>query len=156
MQTNIEGVKLTPLKIIPNELGDILHAMKKDDEGYAGFGEAYFSTVKNGVIKGWKKHYHMTLNLVVPIGLVKFVAYDPRPESPTKGIVFEEDLSPENYKRLTIPPGVWLSFQGQGPDLNMLLNLASIKHDPTEADNLPVGTEEIPYMWRNDPWKDLL
>ena len=41
----IKEVVLTPLKIIENPAGNILHAMKASDQGYAGFGEAYFSTV---------------------------------------------------------------------------------------------------------------
>ena len=52
----IKEVVLTPLKIIENPAGNILHAMKASDQGYAGFGEAYFSTVNHSAVKGWKKH----------------------------------------------------------------------------------------------------
>lgn len=38
----MEGVKLYPLKQIMVPKGDIFHALKSTDEGYAGFGEAYF------------------------------------------------------------------------------------------------------------------
>ena len=29
--------------------------------------------VKSGSIKGWKKHLEMTMNLIVPLGMVRFV-----------------------------------------------------------------------------------
>ena len=72
----MDGVILTPLKKIYHPKGDIYHAMKKSDEGYNGFGEVYFSTIHKNDIKGWKKHLKMTLNIVVPIGEIKFVVYN--------------------------------------------------------------------------------
>ena len=94
---NIDGVILTPLKKILHPKGDIFHGMKKDDNGYVGFGEAYFSTINNGEIKGWNKHKRMTLNLVVPMGEVTFVIYDDREKSHSKGVFFK-DISVENNK----------------------------------------------------------
>jgi dTDP-4-dehydrorhamnose 3,5-epimerase len=144
-QGKIEGVILTLLKNIFHPSGNILHAMKATDPGYKGFGEAYFSTVNYQAIKGWKKHKIMTLNLVVPVGKIRFVIYDDRNESPTKGIFEEIVLSPENYQRLTIPPHVWLGFQGLEKELNLLLNIGDITHDPLEAENLEINT--FKYDW---------
>ena len=39
----MEGVTVHPLKHIVVPKGDIYHALKSTDEGYVGFGEAYFS-----------------------------------------------------------------------------------------------------------------
>jgi len=64
------------LKIIENENGPILHALKSSEQEFCGFGEAYFSEIKKGCIKGWKKHLSMTLNITVPIGKIKFVIFD--------------------------------------------------------------------------------
>ena len=72
----MDGVILTPLKQIYHPKGDIFHAMKKSDIGFDGFGEAYFSTINQNDIKGWKKHTKMTLNIVVPVGNIEFVVYD--------------------------------------------------------------------------------
>ena len=46
-KVNIEGVILTPLNKISHPKGDIFHGIKKTDIGYSGFGEAYFSIIKN-------------------------------------------------------------------------------------------------------------
>jgi len=135
----MDGVILTPLKQIHNPKGDVFHAMKKSDAGFAGFGEAYFSTIYKDDIKGWKKHTEMTLNLVVPIGVIKFVVYDENTKE-----FFSITLSQNNYQRLTVKPNVWMAFRGIDEN-NMLLNLASIEHDPNEAVNRELN--EIKYEW---------
>jgi dTDP-4-dehydrorhamnose 3,5-epimerase len=128
----IEGVILSPLKKIENPLGNVFHGLKKSDIGFYGFEEAYFSTVNMGVIKPWKKHLEMTLNLIVPIGLIKFVLYDDRKDSKTKGKFMDITLSIENYYRLTIPPKIWVAFKGVGKSTNLLLNVANLEHNPKE------------------------
>lgn len=133
----MDGVILTPLKQIHNLKGDVFHAMKKSDIGFDGFGEAYFSTIHQGDIKGWKKHTQMTLNLVVPIGEIEFIVYNEKD-------FFTVKLSSNNYQRLTVQSGLWMAFRGVG-ESNMLLNLASLEHDPDEAINQPL--DAIPYAW---------
>ena len=135
----MDGVILTPLKQIYHPKGDIFHAMKKSDIGFDGFGEAYFSTINQNDIKGWKKHTKMTLNIVVPVGNIEFVVYDENSKE-----FFSTKLSHNNYQRLTIKAGLWMAFKGLDK-YNMLLNLASIEHDPNEAIN--IGIEEIKYGW---------
>jgi dTDP-4-dehydrorhamnose 3,5-epimerase len=144
MDKLISGVVLTPLKVIANPLGDVYHGMKKSDPGFAGFGEAYFSTVNKGDIKSWKKHTSMTLNLVVPVGAIRFVVHDDREGSETKGLFNDFTLSLDNYQRLTVPPGVWMAFQGVG-EKNLLLNVANLEHVPEEGARVELGT--FPYRW---------
>jgi dTDP-4-dehydrorhamnose 3,5-epimerase len=135
----VDGIVLTPLKQIEHPQGNIFHAMKISDDGYSGFGEAYFSTIKKGDIKGWKRHTEMVLNLIVPIGEIKFVIYD---ES-TKEF-FNIQLSRNNYQRLTIGPNLWVAFEGVN-DTNMLLNIANIEHNPSES--ISVELDGINYEW---------
>ena len=135
----MEQIILTPLKQIHNPKGDVYHAMKKSDVGFVGFGEAYFSTVAQGVVKGWKKHTQMTLNLVEPVGAIEFVVYDEQTQE-----FFSVALSQTNYQRLTIKPNLWMAFRGLEKE-NMLLNLASIEHDPKEA--VQKELSEIVYEW---------
>jgi dTDP-4-dehydrorhamnose 3,5-epimerase len=135
----MDGVILRPIKQIYHLKGDIFHAMKKSDEGFNGFGEAYFSTINKGDIKGWKKHTKMTLNLIVPVGEIEFVVYNEETNE-----FFSVKLSQNNYQRLTVKPGLWMAFRGCG-EYNILLNLASIEHDPNEAINIDLS--EINYEW---------
>lgn len=141
----IDGVLITPQKRISHPKGDILHALKKSGPGFIGFGEAYFSTVHRNVTKGWKRHRRVTLNLVVPVGAVRFVVHDDRPGSPSRGNFLDILIDADNYVRLTVPPGLWVAFQGRGEALNLLLNIANEEHDPGEADNIDLN--EITYDW---------
>ncbi|WP_087691065.1 MULTISPECIES: dTDP-4-dehydrorhamnose 3,5-epimerase [unclassified Pandoraea] len=127
------GAIVTPLKRIEHPKGDVLHGLKATDDTFRGFGEAYFSTVLPGITKGWKRHERMTLNLVVPVGTIEFHL-----RSLDGQIADSIRLGETRYARLTVPPGVWMAFTGIGASLNLLLNVASIPHDPTEAVNVPL------------------
>jgi len=140
---NIEGVILTDLKRISHPKGDILHGMKRSDSGFAGFGEVYFSTIKGGHIKGWNKHNEMTLNFVVPFGSATFILIDARIESKSKGNMCQINIGLSNYKRLTIPSGIWVGFKGQGKKDSLILNIASTEHDPNEMDKLDLNQFNI-------------
>ena len=135
----MDGVILTPLKQIRTSKGSVLHAMKKSDIGFDGFGETYFSTVNKNDIKGWKKHTEMTLNLVVPVGKMEFVIYNDKNHN-----FFNVTISQDNYQRLTISPGFWLAFRGLD-EKNILLNIASIEHDPSESESIDLN--KIIYDW---------
>lgn len=135
----MDGVILSRLKRIHNPKGDIFHVMKKSDEEFSEFGEAYFSMIYKNDIKGWKKHKQMVLNLVVPVGAIEFVVYNENKQE-----FFSVTLSSGNYQRLTVSAGLWMAFRGIEEN-SMLLNLASMEHDPDESVNKEI--EEIPYEW---------
>lgn len=141
----IEGVLITPLRQIAHPKGDILHALKRSSPGFKGFAEAYFSTVHEGVRKGWKRHRRVTLNIVVPVGRIRFVIHDDRVGSPTQGRYEDVILSPEHYGRLTVAPGLWTAFEGLAPGTNLLLNIIDEEHDPSEAEDVDLATH--PYAW---------
>jgi len=128
---------LTPLNIIPTEKGNVMHCLKNTDSGFIQFGEAYFSAVNKGVVKGWKRHNEMTMNLIVPVGEIRIVAIDTSGKKPEVLDVILNATT--NYSRLTILPGIWFAFQGLANEPNLLLNIASITHNPAEADNLPLS-----------------
>ena len=142
----MEGVRLTHQRIIPTPGGEVRHALKASGGGFAGFGEAYFSSVDHGAVKGWKRHDRMTLNIVVAWGEVRFVVHDE-----SSGARVAVHLTPdraESYARLTVSPGLWMAFGGVGAGSNLLLNLASIEHDPAEADNRSV--DAFAWSWTGE------
>ena len=141
----IDGVTLTPMKIIDNPNGDIYHVLKKSDVGYLGFGEAYISIIEVGKIKGWKKHHNMTMNVVIPVGSVCVVIFDDRPSSPTRNSFFETVLSIDNYFRITIPAGLWSAFMGVGLENSMIFNISDCIHNDSRSESLAFC--EIPYIW---------
>ena len=135
----MDNVILTSLREIKSEHGNIYHAMKKSDKGFRDFGEAYFSAVNQNTVKGWKKHLKMTLNLIVPVGKIQFVIYSEKSKEFSSYI-----LSKSNYHRLTIGPNLWVAFKGIEKD-NLLLNIASLEHDPSESVNLSL--DKLKYDW---------
>ena len=132
----IDGVKVTPLRQIPDERGKVMHMLRSDSDAFIGFGEIYFSCVYPGAVKAWHIHKRMTLNYAVPHGNIKLVLYDDREGSPTRGEVQEVFLGPDNYCLVTIPPMVWNGFKGIGMNAAIVANCATIPHDPTEIDRL--------------------
>ena len=131
-----DKIRYTPLKKISNPLGDIWHALKSSEEEFTEFGEAYFSFVKKDKIKGWKKHKKATLNLIVPVGEIKFFVFNDKNEDKNSKLS-SFTLSAENYFRLTISPGVWFAFKGL-KEKNMLMNISDYPHDPTETEAIEI------------------
>jgi|TARA_B110000008_G_scaffold146006_1_gene147701 dTDP-4-dehydrorhamnose 3,5-epimerase len=143
---DIDGLLLNSLNDIQVDKGNVLHALKSSDKGYHGFGEAYFSLVDYHAIKGWKRHQEMTLNLIVPFGDVRFVIYDDREDSISKNTFQEVLLSRKGYfKRLTVPPLLWVAFQGLNLNQNIVLNIANIEHNLDEVDQRSL--RDLQYNW---------
>ena len=143
----IDGVIITPLKQIPDERGKIMHMMKNDCPPFKSFGEIYFSCVYPGAIKGWHIHKKMTLNYAVPVGDIKFVLYDDRPGSPTKGQIQEIFMGPSNYCLVTVPPMVWNGFKGIGNSMAVVANCATHVHEADEIMRMDPFDKSIPYDW---------
>ena len=141
----MKGLIISKLNKIYNPKGDILHALKKSESSFNNFGEAYFSFVKYNQIKGWKKHTKMTMNLIVPVGEVKFALYDDRNKKFEPNIK-EVSIGQSNYKRLTIPPNIYVSFKGISKNINLILNIADMEHDPNESINIDLS--DIDYEWK--------
>lgn len=137
---SLNEVLVTPLARIPTVGGDVLHAMKQNDAGYATFGEAYFSWVEIGAVKAWKRHTRMTMNIVVPVGNVRFVFHqDGTDEFRT------EEMGVDRYARITVPPGIWFGFKGLAAPQSLVLNIANIPHEPNEVERIALS--EIKYEW---------
>ena len=90
-------------------------------------------------------HKLMTLNLIVPNGNINIVTMDCRKTSSKEPKVMSFQLGECNYMRLTIPPNIYVAFQGISKETNLLLNIADMEHDPNEAENLPL--DSFSYDW---------
>ena len=117
------------LKKFNLEDGDVLHALKVSENEFHGFKEAYFSTINHNKIKAWKRHYKMTMNLIVPIGKVQFIFYDEN-----KNLLSNLIIGLENYSRITVPPMIWFGFKGLSSKTSFILNISNEMHDPIEVE----------------------
>ncbi len=143
----IDGVVLTPLRQIFDERGKVMHMLRKDSPVFSRFGEIYFSCTHPGAVKAWHLHKEMTLNYAVIYGEIKFVLYDDRKNSPTRGEVQELFISPENYQLVTVPPLIWNGFKGVGNQTAIVANCATMPHSPAEIERRPASDRDIPYDW---------
>lgn len=143
----IDGVRIQPLRRIPDERGAIMHMMRRDDPWFEQFGEIYFSMVYPGVIKGWHLHSRMTLNYAVVTGVIKLALFDAREGSATRDEVQEIYIGEGNYALVTVPPGVWNGFKGIGTAPAIVANCATEPHDPAEISRRDPFDPGIPYDW---------
>ena len=139
----LADILVTPLRRIENVGGDVLHGMKQSDVGYTGFGEAYFSWVSFGAVKAWKRHTQMTMNVVVPVGQVRFVFRCVNADGIEEFRV--EEIGMDRFVRITVPPCIWFGFQGLYTPQSLLLNIANIPHEPNEVERLALT--DINYDW---------
>jgi dTDP-4-dehydrorhamnose 3,5-epimerase len=146
-ETAIHDLSIVPLRRIPDERGTILHMLRSDDSHFRTFGEIYFSTVYQDVVKGWHQHDDMTLNYACVTGRIKLVVYDERAESPTQGALVERFLGPDDYSLAVIPPGLWVGFKGISAPDALVANCATHPHDPARTRRLDPHDNHIPYEW---------
>ena len=103
----INGVKSVELNQIDHPKGNDPTYDKETSPEFKKFGECYMSEINPGCVKAWKLHLKQTQNISVPIGEIKVVLFDSRVKSSTYNILDEFSLGrPDNYDRLTIPPGI--------------------------------------------------
>ena len=136
---SVDQILITKLNRISVEGGDVLHGIKRCDPGYRDFGEAYFSFVNKDVIKAWKRHLRMTLNLMAPVGSICFVFMD------DFGCFRTELINSQRYVRITVPPGIWFGFMGLVDPYSVLLNVADIPHENNEIERKSIN--EINFNW---------
>lgn len=142
-----DKVQLNKLKRIAVHHGDVYHGIKASEPSFEGFGELYFSRIEYLHVKGWKRHNTLTLNLIVPVGEVRFVVFESNITHQSMDFVCDHLLGADtNHQRLTVPPGFWVAFQGLGRDINVVANVIPEEHNPHEADNLDLAL--IPYNWK--------
>jgi dTDP-4-dehydrorhamnose 3,5-epimerase len=133
------ALNVEPLRRISVQNGDVMHALKATEDSFSGFGEAYFSFIHFGCVKGWKCHNKMMMNLIVPVGAITFFCYSSdfrSRKSVTIGVEAE-------YSRLTVPPGIWVAFKGAAKGTNLLLNIADLPHNPEEASHINLDKLEL-------------
>ena len=144
----IQGVRIHPLRKIPDDRGTIYHMLRATDPHFERFGEIYFSSVFPGVVKGWHRHKEMTLNYACILGQAKIVVYDERDGSPTNGELMEIFVGRDNYCLVQIPPDTWNGFTAVGNTEALIANCCTHAHDPSRSSRLDPFDNHIPYSWK--------
>ena len=144
---NIEGVKIIPLKKIPDERGTIMHGVRSDNI-LNDFGEVYFKKLYRDVVNGWHVHKTLILNYICVYGMVKLVLYDMRENSASYKQIQEIFMGEDNYCLVHIPAGVANGMKGLWPPYSLICNIASEPHNPNiKYLRIDPNSDEIPYNW---------
>tara|TARA_B110000977_G_scaffold192597_2_gene266332 strand:- start:735 stop:1178 length:444 start_codon:yes stop_codon:yes gene_type:complete len=147
MNKNIKGIKITPLKIIKDHRGSVMHMIRNDNEVFEEFGEIYFSTIFENKVKAWHLHKEATLNYACVFGKVKLVLFDERKTSKTYGEYQELFLSLDNYSLITIPPNIWNGFKGMNKESSIIANCLNLPHNEKEMVRLEIDDMRFNYKW---------
>jgi len=144
---NIQGVKVIPLKKIPDERGTIMHGVRSDNI-LNDFGEVYFKKLYKDVVNGWHIHKTLILNYICVYGMVKLVLYDIREDSSTYKQTQEIFIGEDNYCLAHIPEGIANGMKGLFSPYSIICNVASEPHDPNiKYLRINPNSGEIPYNW---------
>ena len=150
-QKLIHGVMIKPLKAIPDERGRLMEILRADDPIFECFGQVYVTTANPGIVKAWHYHKLQADHWACLIGRARVGLYDPRPDSPTKGLVNEFLMSLEDPFLIRIPIGVYHGFKGSDPDREtMIMNLPTVPYNYQTPDEYRIDPydPQIPFDWR--------
>jgi dTDP-4-dehydrorhamnose 3,5-epimerase len=145
----IESVKTKNLKLIPDERGWLMEILRCDDDLFEKFGQVYFTTAYQGVVKAWHLHKKQRDNFLCVNGMIKVVLYDARKDSPTYKELNEFYIGEKNPKLISIPPYVYHGFKAIGTKTAFCINVPNYPYNYDDPDEfrLDPDTNEIPYDW---------
>ncbi len=109
----------------------------------------YQVTIRPGAVKGWILHETYDDRLFLSHGSFKWVLYDDRDGSPTRGKLNELYFDHHHRSLLRIPRGVWHAVQNVGSEECLMVNHPTEPYDYENPDKtrLPLDTERIPYSF---------
>ncbi len=147
--SSIEGVVFVPRRVITGAQGEVRHLLKNTDAEFSlqslPFGEAYVSILYPDLRKDWKLHSVCVNRLAVLVGTVEFAMHDMRENSSTFGQFQKEMVGVDHHGLLVIPAGVAATWRNVSAGNTMILNLATLAHDPAESKIIPF--KEINFHW---------
>ena len=56
-------------------------------------------------------------------------------------------MGTENYVLVTVPPHIWNGFRGEGDEMSIVANCASIVHADDEIVRIASDHDSIPFNW---------
>jgi len=145
----ISGVSVRDLRLIPDDRGWLMEILRSDWQEFDRFGQVYVTTCYPGVVKAWHYHKLQDDHFVCVSGVAKLALYDPRDDSPTKGMVNQFYLGPIHPVLVKIPRFVYHGFAAAGDQMAMIVNTPTQVYNYEKPDEyrLPYDDPSIPYKW---------
>lgn len=147
----IDGVTVRPAPTHTDHRGSIVELLSEGWPEYFGDGapHIYLATIVPGVVKGWVCHMGQDDRSVALFGRLRWVLYDGREESPTKGLVQTVTQTEATRSLITVPEGVWHAVQNVGHTEAGFVNMPTVAYDHGDPDKhrLPLDTDKIPFSF---------
>lgn len=148
----IDGVEIKNLVTHVDERGYFREVIRSTDDFFReGFAQWNESLMNQGVAKAWHIHQKQVDWWYVPVGVIKAVLYDSRPDSSTFGETNEFVLGQNQVPGvLKIPPGVAHGCKVlSGPAL--LHYIVSREYDPDDEGRILHNDDTLNYDWIKGP-----
>lgn len=153
-QDPIEGVLFRPVRPVSHEDGILAEVAKTSWPQIADpIVQVHVTTTLPGRTRAWGLHRNSTDRLFLMKGLVSFVVYDARLESPTYNCFNEFKLSERNPGLIIIPPNLYHGWKVIGTEEAYIINMPTSSYNYDEPDALdlpydsPLATQIIPFRW---------
>lgn len=145
----IDGVKVKPLRRIPDERGWLMEILRADDADlFVRFGQVYVSATYPGVVKAWHYHKSQVDSFACIAGMVKLVLIDTRAGSPTEGAINEFFVGALNPTLIQVPNLVFHGWKCISQDTALVVNIPSEPYCYAEPDEFRVEPHgQLPYDW---------
>jgi dTDP-4-dehydrorhamnose 3,5-epimerase len=150
----IEGLSFRPTRPVPHEDGVVTEVARAFwPEIDLPIVQVHVTTTQPGRIRAWGLHQRSTDRLFVVSGLVSFVVFDGRRDSPTVGALNEFKVSERNPGLLVVPPNLYHGWKNIGTSEASIINMPSSQYDydGPDAMDLPYESEHaekiVPFRW---------
>ncbi len=147
----IEGVRVAPLQIYPDDRGYFLEVQRTGHGLAAAFPSATTQTSVAlnypGTVKAFHYHLHQTDCWNPVKGLLQVALVDLRLASPTFGLRNTMYVGPLRPWQVLIPPGVAHGYKVVGPDDALLVYLTDRFYNPSDEGRIPHDDPSINYDW---------
>jgi dTDP-4-dehydrorhamnose 3,5-epimerase len=145
----IDGVITKEIKVNIDERGRLAEILRSDSDIFRKFGQVYYTTAYPGVVKAWHYHKIQTDHFFCLKGTARLALYDPREDSPTRGMINEFHVGEHNPLLVIIPNLVYHGFKTISKDEAIMINIPTepYDHDNPDEYRLDPYNNDIPYDW---------
>jgi dTDP-4-dehydrorhamnose 3,5-epimerase len=147
----IEGVRLQPYALHPDDRGYFLEALRLGQGLPASFPSASTQVSAAlgypGTIKAFHYHLRQTDCWVPAMGMLQAALVDLRKDSPTFGARNTLYVGALRPWQILIPPGVAHGYKVIGTGPAMLLYITDRFYDPADEGRIPHDDERLNYDW---------
>ena len=152
VQRLIEGVKIRYATTQIDDRGTLCEILRPDWGFHPEpFTYVYQFSIRPGKVKGWHQHHQHDDRIFLSQGTVKVVLYDPRPGSPTFGMVNEICRSELHRSIMIIPQFVWHAHHNIGSTDALFISMPTrlYEHKSPDVFRLPLDNDVIPYKFED-------